>query len=102
MLFNSTQVKHNFRQDRIIELEGPNYHKIGPKMLDREGKELPGSISDLLSLFFCLSISLSIFLSISFSIFLSPLSLKPTFLFRQQGVQVFWCSKRSAGCPGII
>lgn len=30
-------------QDRIVELGGPNYHKVGPKMLDHEGKELPGN-----------------------------------------------------------
>ncbi|KAK3736674.1 hypothetical protein QZH41_020403, partial [Actinostola sp. cb2023] len=30
-------------QDRIIELGGPNYGKIGPKMLDHEGKEVPGN-----------------------------------------------------------
>ena len=30
-------------QDRILELGGPNYHKIGPKMLDYQGKELPGN-----------------------------------------------------------
>lgn len=30
-------------QDRIVELGGPNYHKIGPKMLDHEGQELPGN-----------------------------------------------------------
>eukprot|EP01134_Creolimax_fragrantissima_P001157 CFRG1157T1 len=29
-------------QDRIVELGGPNYWKIGPKMLDREGKVVPG------------------------------------------------------------
>jgi len=30
-------------EDRILELNGPNYKKIGPKMLDYEGKELPGN-----------------------------------------------------------
>lgn len=30
-------------EDRIVELEGPNYAKVGPKMLDNEGKELPGN-----------------------------------------------------------
>uniref|UniRef100_H2ZCK9 Pre-mRNA-splicing factor ISY1 homolog n=1 Tax=Ciona savignyi TaxID=51511 RepID=H2ZCK9_CIOSA len=30
-------------QDRIIELGGPNYWKIGPKMLDHDGKEVPGN-----------------------------------------------------------
>ncbi len=30
-------------EDRIIELDGPNYAKVGPKMLDNEGKELPGN-----------------------------------------------------------
>lgn len=30
-------------EDRIVELGGPNYGKIGPKMLDHEGKELPGN-----------------------------------------------------------
>jgi len=30
-------------QDRIVDLGGPNYHKVGPKMLDHEGKELPGN-----------------------------------------------------------
>ena len=30
-------------EDRIVELNGPNYAKIGPKMLDFEGKELPGN-----------------------------------------------------------
>lgn len=29
-------------QERIIELGGPNYFKVGPKMLDYEGKEVPG------------------------------------------------------------
>ncbi|KAI0984724.1 hypothetical protein GJ496_009365 [Pomphorhynchus laevis] len=27
-------------EDRIVELGGPDYQKIGPKMLDREGKEV--------------------------------------------------------------
>ncbi|KAK7102445.1 pre-mRNA-splicing factor ISY1 homolog [Littorina saxatilis] len=30
-------------EDRIIELNGPDYRKIGPKMLDAEGKEVPGN-----------------------------------------------------------
>ncbi|KAI0235545.1 Pre-mRNA-splicing factor ISY1-like [Lamellibrachia satsuma] len=30
-------------EDRIQELGGPNYRKIGPKMLDHEGKEVPGN-----------------------------------------------------------
>merc|ERR1719494_483267 len=30
-------------EERIIELDGPNYFKVGPKMLDHEGKELPGN-----------------------------------------------------------
>lgn len=30
-------------QDRIKELGGPDYWKIGPKMLDQEGKEVPGN-----------------------------------------------------------
>ncbi len=30
-------------EDRIVELDGPNYAKVGPKMLDKEGKELPGN-----------------------------------------------------------
>ncbi|XP_076448577.1 pre-mRNA-splicing factor ISY1 homolog [Babylonia areolata] len=30
-------------EDRIIELGGPDYRKIGPKMLDAEGKEVPGN-----------------------------------------------------------
>ncbi|XP_078485074.1 pre-mRNA-splicing factor ISY1 homolog [Ciona intestinalis] len=30
-------------QDRIKELGGPNYWKIGPKMLDHDGKEVPGN-----------------------------------------------------------
>eukprot|EP00794_Sanderia_malayensis_P020341 gene20341-22344_t len=30
-------------EDRILELDGPNYAKVGPKMLDKEGKELPGN-----------------------------------------------------------
>lgn len=37
---NMREKKH--WQDRIIELGGPNYYKIGPKMLDYEGKEVPG------------------------------------------------------------
>ncbi|XP_060561898.1 pre-mRNA-splicing factor ISY1 homolog, partial [Ruditapes philippinarum] len=30
-------------EDRIKELDGPDYRKIGPKMLDHEGKEVPGN-----------------------------------------------------------
>ena len=30
-------------EDRNVELGGPNYRKIGPKMLDHEGKEVPGN-----------------------------------------------------------
>lgn len=30
-------------EDRIVELGGPDYSKVGPKMLDSEGKELPGN-----------------------------------------------------------
>ncbi|CAK8689513.1 unnamed protein product [Clavelina lepadiformis] len=30
-------------EDRILELGGPNYRKIGPKMLDHDGKEVPGN-----------------------------------------------------------
>mmetsp|Transcript_26690 Transcript_26690/g.70161 ORF Transcript_26690/g.70161 Transcript_26690/m.70161 type:complete len:288 (+) Transcript_26690:135-998(+) len=30
-------------EDRIRELGGPDYKKTGPKMLDHEGKEVPGS-----------------------------------------------------------
>ena len=30
-------------EDRILELNGPNYAKVGPRMLDHEGKELPGN-----------------------------------------------------------
>lgn len=29
-------------EDRIVELNGPDYKKIGPKLLDKEGKEVPG------------------------------------------------------------
>ncbi|XP_041457678.1 pre-mRNA-splicing factor ISY1 homolog [Lytechinus pictus] len=28
---------------RIVELGGPDYRKVGPKMLDQEGKEVPGN-----------------------------------------------------------
>lgn len=28
---------------RIVELGGPDYKKVGPKMLDQEGKEVPGN-----------------------------------------------------------
>ncbi|ESO09226.1 hypothetical protein HELRODRAFT_190435 [Helobdella robusta] len=30
-------------EDRIKDLGGPDYKRIGPKMLDREGKEIPGN-----------------------------------------------------------
>ncbi|XP_013394126.1 pre-mRNA-splicing factor ISY1 homolog [Lingula anatina] len=30
-------------EDRIVELGGPDYRKTGPKMLDAEGKEVPGN-----------------------------------------------------------
>ena len=30
-------------QDRIVELDGPNYAKVGPRMLDHDGRELPGN-----------------------------------------------------------
>ena len=30
-------------EDRILELGGPEYRKIGPKMLDHQGKEVPGN-----------------------------------------------------------
>ncbi|KAL4226351.1 NineTeen Complex (NTC) component [Mactra antiquata] len=30
-------------EDRIKELDGPDYRKTGPKMLDHEGKEVPGN-----------------------------------------------------------
>lgn len=30
-------------EDRIIELNGPDYRKTGPKMLDADGKEVPGN-----------------------------------------------------------
>jgi len=30
-------------EDQILELGGPNYKKIGPRMLDHEGKEVPGN-----------------------------------------------------------
>ncbi|XP_077982871.1 pre-mRNA-splicing factor ISY1 homolog [Glandiceps talaboti] len=30
-------------ENRIVELGGPDYTKIGPKMLDHEGKEVPGN-----------------------------------------------------------
>lgn len=30
-------------QDRIKELGGPDYWRVGPKMLDHEGKEVPGN-----------------------------------------------------------
>jgi len=32
----------NHWQDRIKDLGGPDYRKVGPKMLDREGKQVPG------------------------------------------------------------
>ncbi|XP_064650607.1 pre-mRNA-splicing factor ISY1 homolog [Lineus longissimus] len=30
-------------EDRIKELNGPDYRKVGPRMLDHEGKEVPGN-----------------------------------------------------------
>lgn len=30
-------------EDRILELGGPHYAKVGPKMIDHEGKEIPGN-----------------------------------------------------------
>lgn len=30
-------------EDRIVELDGPNYAKVGPRMLDHDGRELPGN-----------------------------------------------------------
>ena len=30
-------------EDRILELGGPDYKRVGPKMLDHEGKEVPGN-----------------------------------------------------------
>lgn len=30
-------------EERILQLEGPDYKKLGPKLLDKEGKEAPGS-----------------------------------------------------------
>ncbi|XP_033744878.1 pre-mRNA-splicing factor ISY1 homolog [Pecten maximus] len=30
-------------EDHIKDLDGPDYRKIGPKMLDQEGKEVPGN-----------------------------------------------------------
>ncbi|KAJ2400283.1 NineTeen Complex (NTC) component [Coemansia sp. RSA 2559] len=30
-------------EDRIVELGGPDYKKIGPKMLDHQGREVPGN-----------------------------------------------------------
>jgi len=30
-------------EDRILELGGPDYRKIGPKLLDSDGKEVPGN-----------------------------------------------------------
>jgi len=30
-------------EDRILELGGPDYGKVGPKLLDADGKELPGN-----------------------------------------------------------
>ncbi|KAJ2676849.1 NineTeen Complex (NTC) component [Coemansia spiralis] len=30
-------------EDRVLELGGPDYKKIGPKMLDHQGKEVPGN-----------------------------------------------------------
>ncbi|KAI8320235.1 Isy1-like splicing factor [Martensiomyces pterosporus] len=33
----------NHWEDRVLELGGPDYKKIGPKMLDHQGKEVPGN-----------------------------------------------------------
>ncbi|KAJ1653857.1 NineTeen Complex (NTC) component [Dispira simplex] len=30
-------------EERIVELGGPDYQSIGPKMLDHQGKEIPGN-----------------------------------------------------------
>lgn len=30
-------------EDRIVQLGGPDYKKVGPKLLDKEGKEVPGN-----------------------------------------------------------
>lgn len=30
-------------EERILELGGPDYRRIGPKLLDKEGKEVPGN-----------------------------------------------------------
>jgi len=30
-------------EDHILALEGPDYKKLGPKLLDKEGREAPGS-----------------------------------------------------------
>lgn len=36
------RTRHQWEK-RILELGGPNYKQIGPKMMDKEGKEAPGS-----------------------------------------------------------
>ena len=33
----------DYWQDRIMKLGGPDYYKIGPKMIDHEGEEVPGN-----------------------------------------------------------
>ncbi|KAJ2909630.1 NineTeen Complex (NTC) component [Coemansia aciculifera] len=33
----------NHWEDRIRELGGPDYRKVGPKMIDHQGKEVPGN-----------------------------------------------------------
>ncbi|KAJ2317326.1 NineTeen Complex (NTC) component, partial [Coemansia sp. RSA 2681] len=33
----------NHWEDRVLELGGPDYKKIGPKMIDHQGKEVPGN-----------------------------------------------------------
>ncbi len=29
--------------EQIVKLGGPNYHKVGPKVLDNDGKEIKGA-----------------------------------------------------------
>ncbi|KAJ2746057.1 NineTeen Complex (NTC) component [Coemansia sp. BCRC 34301] len=33
----------NHWEDRVLELGGPDYKKIGPRMIDHQGKEVPGN-----------------------------------------------------------
>ncbi|KAJ2810457.1 NineTeen Complex (NTC) component, partial [Coemansia furcata] len=33
----------NHWEDRVLELGGPDYRKIGPKMIDHQGKQVPGN-----------------------------------------------------------